>query len=155
MQSEREKVLENCTVIALKWYVKDDWYGKNYAVIFTPTYTTGWKNAKHYKPYKSMIVRYMNTIAKLTNDKKRTIKDIKTGPMSSYPSYTYCSMGPSYSCDFTFIDIEGLVKWDKENPAIKLKDMGYDEKRELRKERKAEKERKENESNRYRSSVYY
>jgi len=85
-------------VLAFGWSVDDGWYGKNYRAILEVEPGKGFDKAEDIKPYKKAFV------ALITKNHGRNIKGKVTASRfeikqkSSYPTYIYCSMGPSYSC---------------------------------------------------------
>ena len=98
---------ENLT-IAIEWYVNDDWYGKNYRLIFSgydgEGFTTKPKAAKH----TSMLKKYAKSKFKESNKGIIVIDQVK-----NYVTYVYCSMGPSWSCANIFVNVEDFKDFEK------------------------------------------
>ena len=117
MSDKQIKALQEKNVLAAGWSEDDGWYGKNYRLILSASETDGFKNAKEAKKLKGEFARY----ATARSRQKIAAKQISFNKLSSYQTYIYCSMGPSYSCAHYHITVNELNEWSSKNP--RLKDM--------------------------------
>jgi hypothetical protein len=91
-------------VLAIEWYIPDNWYGSNRRVILTPTKEIGFKTSSESRSYISLLKKYV---------KDRF--EVKGTPVfktiEKCPTYIYCGAGPSYGCTNSYITIEDLEKF--------------------------------------------
>jgi hypothetical protein len=85
-------------ILALKYHVDDNWYGQNYRVVLSPDGIVGFNTITEAKKYRGAFVKYFNKNQGKTNKIKMKVADVKIGELGTFPTYIYCSAGPSYSC---------------------------------------------------------
>ena len=94
-------------VLAFTWHVSDNWYGQNYRVVLLKEDSPiCFENAKEAKQYRSKLTRYIK--AKYRDAKNVSGKRMVFKNYAEFPTYTYCSMGPSYSCNNIHVTVEEL-----------------------------------------------
>jgi len=83
-------------VLAITWYIPDNWYGTNQRVILTADENAGFETAKEAKAFNSQLRAYVKQ--KYSISQKPAFTTVE-----KCPTYIYCSAGPSYSCTNIFV----------------------------------------------------
>ena len=83
-------------VLAITWYIPDNWYGTRNRVILVTGENTGFETAKEAKAFNSQLRQYVKQ--KYGISQKPVFATI-----SECPTYIYCGAGPSYSCTNIFV----------------------------------------------------
>lgn len=102
-----ENTEQDKNVLAIEWYVADNWYGNNYRMVLNKSENEEFKNAKEAKPYRALLAKYINE----KRNQKVTAARAKFGKLSNFKTYQYCSMGPSYSCTNSYVTVAQLEEW--------------------------------------------
>jgi hypothetical protein len=92
----KETLTPETKVLAITWYIPDNWYGTRKRVILSADETTGFATAKEAKAFNSQLRTYVKQ--KYGISQKPEFKTV-----SECPDYIYCGAGPSYSCTNIFI----------------------------------------------------
>lgn len=108
-------------VLAIQWHVRDDWYGKNYRIIFKGFDDNGFRTKTEAKKHLSMLkkfafFKYGNSDIEFS--KKYNI--IEIDEYKNLETYRYYSMGPSWSCTNISVDVNEFKEF-VESEKIRLK----------------------------------
>jgi hypothetical protein len=96
--------MESKLVIALETHTDDGWYGRNHRYIYSGPEGLGFNNKTEANKYKSKLKKFVK--GKLSSRTKIN-GDVRVGFLCNFPTYIYCSFGPSYSC--TNIEVKSLA----------------------------------------------
>lgn len=131
-------------VLAYTWHVPNGWYGDNYRVVLLKEDSPMcFESAKEAKQYKSKLVRFIK--AKHSSAKNVTGKKLVFGNYAEFATYTYCSMGPSYSCanyHVTVEELEAFIAREENSYEFQQKQRELEWKRRNRKEAKERKDQR-------------
>jgi len=87
--------MESKLVIALETRTDDGWYGTYSRFVYSGPEGLGFKNKTEANKYKSKLKKHVKGRIGL----RTKMLDTKVGLLEDFPTYIYCSAGPSYSCN--------------------------------------------------------
>ena len=85
-------------VLVFQWHVEDGWYGQNHRAVLEVTPGVGFEKSTDINQFKKDFVSLVKKKHGRNIKEKVTSSRFLIGEKSSFPTYTHCSMGPSYSC---------------------------------------------------------
>ena len=94
-------------VLAIRWYVPDNWYGQNIRVILNGIDGTGFSNKTQAKEYVSKLKKFIKSVNRNYTGKGIVEVDL----LENLETYRYCAYGPSWSCTNHIIDTEEFLEY--------------------------------------------
>ncbi len=101
-------------ILAIRWYVPDNWYGQNMRVILNGISGTGFKNKTEAKKYVSKLKKFI----KSTNQNYTGGGVVEVDKLENLETYRYCAFGPSWSCSNHIIDTEEFLEYLKKTKTL-------------------------------------
>jgi hypothetical protein len=95
--------------LSITWHVRNDWYGENCRVVLVPDETLSFASDTAAKKFAAKLAKYVtHNYLKRTGNKPAKGADAEIANYGDLPTYQYCSMGPSWSCQNFVISVNEL-----------------------------------------------